>query len=162
MEDFAETVDELRQLAVEAGMRPYRTFSVVVRWSGGERGRGRPEVVSETEIVPSPVVDLGGTGREITSGGGTTRGEARLSKISPRYTEDDLRALFHRQPLPNDHEGFLEIFVDSRDGQTQRRRFVLKGTPQRKPFEWVAKLRPQDQDRARNRTVQRPTRTVER
>lgn len=155
VESFGSVVDEMRQIATDLGVRPYRLFSVVIQWSGGERGRGKPTVVSETEFLPTPVVYLGSTGREATTGGGILRGEARVTELSPRYTEEDLNALFHVNPLGKNQEGFLEVVLDERMGKAIRRRFVRKGTPQYEAdkFQWVCKLLAQDQPRQRDGRV---------
>ena len=153
VEDMQPIVDDARQLNTDFGLRPYRVVSVVVRWTGGERGRGDPVVESEKEFLPTPKVkdysaSLDG---ELKAAGITDRGTIRLSEISARYTEDDLDALFHLQPLPKDREGFVEVRHDRRDGETKRRRFVVEGVPfhDAENFQWVCRLLAQDPDRTR-------------
>jgi hypothetical protein len=163
-EDMGEVVDELRQLHTDLGMRPYRVFSVVLRWSGGEPGRGTAEVVSEREFLPTPLADLRPLTRVVTSGGVVERGGSRLSELSPRYTEDDIKALFFVQPLPKGHQGFIEITVDARDGQSPRRRFTVKSPPIRDAsgWEWTVRLESEDEARTRAGEVQGPRRHYER
>lgn len=156
VESLGGTVDQLRQLAVDMGMRPYRVFSVIVRWTGGEVGRGDAVVESEREFLPRPVVkDMTSVRGVAHAAGRNERGSVELSEVSPRYTEDDIRGLCHCGKLSQDREGFIEIRVDERDGQTDRRRFVVKDVPHRNAegFEWRVRLLKQDQDRARNGTV---------
>jgi hypothetical protein len=157
VEELGGTVDELRQLKTDFGLRPYRVFSVIERWSGGESGRGEVVVESEVELLPTPkVVDIKPVRGVATPAGLDEKGGIRLKEISPRYTEDDIRALFHVQPLGKDQDGFLEVRVDERDGSTMRRRFTIKGTPFRdaEKFEWSAYLTTQNADRSRAGQVQ--------
>ena len=164
MEDLGALADDLRQLYTDIGLRPYRVFSVVVAWSGGAVGRGTPAVVSEKELLPTPEVDLRPVRSEMRTGGKVEEGEARLRQISPRYTEEDVEVLFHRHPLPPGHEGFLEVRVDARDGETERRRFVVRGAPYRKAeaFEWVVGISRQRQDRKPNGQLDERTALPER
>lgn len=164
VESLGGVVDSLRQLATDFGLRPYRIFSVVVKWTGGSSGRGDAVVVSERELLPTPkLVDTASLEGEATPGGYLNRGSVRLVQVSPRYTEDDARALFHVQPLPTDMDGFIEMRIDARDGSTERRRFTVKSVPFRNAgrFEWVVPLTSQQGDRSRSgevlEDVQSPT-----
>lgn len=159
-EELQEVVDEARQLNTDFGIRPYQVFSIVARWSGGERGRGEPTVISEVEFLPTPKVkDYDNLSSELLAGGRTERGTVRLSEISARYTEDDIMALFHVQPLPQEDEGWIEIRHDQRDGETKRRRLVVKGIPfhEGSKFQWVCKLLSQDSDRTRAGQIRDPS-----
>ena len=158
VESLGPTVDGLRQIFTDVGMRPYRVFSVVVRFSGGEPGRGREEVASETELLPTPKLDVRPVTTVILSGGRVERGGARLSEVSPRYTEDDIRALFRVKPLPAGHVGYIESRIDGRDGVTQRRRFAVKGAPFRdaENFQWIVQLGSEDGERSRDGTPRGP------
>ncbi len=155
-EQLGDTVDELRQLYTDFGLRPYRVFSVVVVWSGGASGRGDAVVEEEVELLPTPrLVDMKPVTGKATPAGFDEEGAVMLRQISPRYTEDDIRTIFHLQPLPTDRDGFLEIRVDQRDGQTLRRRFTVKGAPFRDAmkFQWSARLVLQSHDRDRDGTI---------
>lgn len=158
IDSFGDLVDDLRQIAVDFGARPYRMWSVITRWTGGQKGRGEQEVIRETEIVPTPVVTLD-LRAEAKPGGMNEKGTLLVSEISPRYTEDDLRALFCLQPLPEGHEGFIELRMDARDGRSTRRRFVVQGAPERRAdmFDWRVRLREQDVRRDRDGNLQRTT-----
>lgn len=158
VEQLGKTVDDLRQLYTDFGLRPYRVFSVVTRWSGGAPGRGDEALVSETELLPTPVVKVDGLRGELTSGGLTERGTTRLSELSPRYTEDEIRQLFHCEPLPDGLQGWIEIRIDARDGSTERRRFVTRGVPERdaERFQWRSVLIRQDSARTRSGALGRP------
>lgn len=160
VESLGSTVDSIRQIATDLGVRPYRVFSIVCSWSGGEIGRGQASVIHETEFLPTPkLVETSGVRGTPRSGGIAERGDATLRELSPRYTEDQIRALCGTgaaidakgNPLGKAVEVWLEVRVDARDGNTQRRRFVVSGQPFRNvdDFEWRATLLRQDQDRSR-------------
>lgn len=162
VESLGGVVDDLRQLATDFGLRPYRVFSVVVKWTGGSSGRGDAVVASERELLPTPkLVDTTGLRGEASPAGAFNRGSIRLREVSPRYTEDDVRALFHTQPLPADTDGFIEVRIDSRDGITERRRFVVRSVPFRdaQRFEWVVPLESQQGDRSRSGEVSDDTKS---
>lgn len=153
VESLGETVDSLRQLYTDFGLRPYRVFSVVYEWSGGDVGRGLPRVISEQEMLPTPrVIETSGVSGELRSAGLVERGTVRLEQVSPRYTEDQVRLLFFQYPLPPGKQGFIEMRIDSRDGSTERRRFIVRGIPFRdaQGFQWRVTLLRQDEDRTRS------------
>ena len=152
--DLGEVVDEARQTLTDLGMRPYRVFSVVERWSGGAIGRGQPKVIQSTELVPPPFVDFMPLARRYGSAGSVERGDIILRKISPRYTEDELFALVRPVTTPGE-AAYIEIVQDGRFGALgalpRRRRFVVSGTPwlDQARFEWLVKVRAQDNARTR-------------
>lgn len=154
VEQMGSVVDDLRQLNTDFGLRPYRVFSMRVRWTGGDVGRGECVVVSEREFLPTPRFDdMSGVSSTLRSGGLAERGTTKLREISPRYTEDEVRGLLCCSlTLAPGVEGWIEVAMDSRDGSTQRRRFVVSGVPFRNAgrFEWTANLLRQDQDRSRS------------
>lgn len=153
-EELAPVVDEARQLMTDLGMRPYRVFSVTLRWTGGERGRGASEVVSEREFLPTPrVVDLSGMRARAQENGVELRGDVRLREVSARYSDDDVRGMFHGCQQGAQFETFIEIREDARDGaEPRRKRFVVEVEPYRdaQRFEWVVVLSGQDGARARD------------
>lgn len=150
VESMAPIVDEMRQMAVDAGLRYYEVFTVVVRWSGGERHRGTPTVLSEQPFLPIPEVSgTSGVDRELRAGGSVRRGGIWLRKLSPRYTIDDILLLFPRELRP-DEEHFIEVRGDARDGaNTPRDRYVIAGRPERKAWGWEVRLIKADEDRTR-------------
>jgi len=155
VESLGNTVDSIRQIAVDLGVRPYKVHAVRVKWSGGEIGRGTPETVLDQAIVPTPRIrNVTSVNRESTTAGTSEKGNIRLDRISPRYTEDEIKYYFSTQSdLGVDEEGFVEIYVDERDGQTQRKRYVVSRVPERRPdkFDWVVTLRKQEDNRQRDR-----------
>lgn len=155
-EELGPVVDEVRQIATDLGMRPYRVFSVTVRWSGGTSGRGRAEVVSEVELLPTPrVIALDAMKARAMAAGVVIRGDIRMREVSPRYTEDEVRGLFCADKQRPELDVFIEVRHDERDGKTDRRRFVVEVVPYRdlKRFEWVAVLSSQQGDRDRDGQV---------
>ena len=155
-ESILPAIDAARQIPVDLGLRPYKVHSVVLKWSGGAPGKGTAKVESDIPFLPVPTIEWdSGHDKRALSGGVVERGSATLTKISLRYTEDDLAALFHSSPLPADREAFIETRIDQRDGQTVRRRYAIKGLPYRdqsKKWEWRVKLIAQDADRERDGT----------
>lgn len=148
--DFADTIDSMRQLNTDAGMRPYRVFAVVVEHSGGEVGRGDPQVVTEVELLPTPLVQQRGIRRKLGPGGKSDAGYTEITELSPRYTEEQLQRSFHVQQLGEQHEAFYEIQMDRRaSGDRPRRRYVLRDVPFYDPenHQWVIRLSAQDQKR---------------
>lgn len=154
VEDLGGIVDDIRQIATDLGARPYRVFSVTYRWTGGEIGRGTPEVVSETEFLPTPLVSMKPITQFVTSGGVIERGGTTLEELSPRYTEDQIQALCHgdRTCSGPGFQTFIEVTQDRRDGASPRRRFTTDSAPVRDPddFEWSVRIQKQDGDRSRS------------
>ena len=151
VDSLGETVDELRQVRVDLGATPYTVHAVRVKWSGGEVGRGTPEVVADVPLLPTPELRaISSWERSLEAAGTVERGDSFLTGVSPRYTEDELDS--YLATGAEAEEAFIEIRVDSRDGETKRRRFVLAGPPERRPtkFDWRIKLRRQDGDRLRD------------
>lgn len=153
VEELGEVADDLRQIYADAdiGLRPYTVHVVRTAWSGGEIGRGEPEVTLDVPLLPIPKLTMTGLSRDSKEGGALERGDARLEQISPRYTEDELDGYFG---AVEGEEAFVEIRIDERDGETKRRRFTLARPPIRRPgkFDWLLVLRRQDGDRLRNGT----------
>ena len=153
VESMGATVDSLRQLYTDMGLRPYRVFSVLVRWTGGAVGRGRPEVVREVEFLPTPRLrEVSSVRTELRSGGRVERGTVWLEQISPRLTEDEVRRLVAPSGLGAGEEAWIEVRIDERDGNTVRRRFVTSGVPERdaEGFQWRVRLVRQDEGRSRS------------
>lgn len=149
VEDLAEEVDDLRQILVDEGLRPYEVWSVVVRWSGGERHRGTATVVSEKPYLPVPKVSgLSSGNRELRAGGSVKRGQVTITGLSPRYTAHDILHLFPRD-LAAGEEHFVEIRLDARAGNPLRLRYVVSGFPERRALDWIVRLTKQDENRDR-------------
>jgi hypothetical protein len=152
MARLAPTIDAARQLAVDLGMRYYDVLSIVVRWSGGERGRGDPTVVSERRFTPTPkVTGVKDGDRQSMPGGTVRRGDVELTKISPQYSYDDVLGLLPRD-LRSNEEHFIELVGDGRDGRPPRSRYTVIGDPERTPTGWKVRLTKADEDRRRDGT----------
>ncbi len=146
----AAMMDEARQALGDAGLRTYEVWSIVVRWSGGERHRGEPRVISELPFLPTPKVkNISSVNRELRAAGQVSRGEVVLEGLSPRYTVDNISVLFPGQLQPGD-EHYIEVRGDARDGEAiQRQPYVASGTPERRAFDWTVRLTKQDEARTR-------------
>lgn len=94
LDDLLSTIDDLRQLATDLGVRQFRVFVEQVTWSGGERGVGTPTVVS-SELTPAPAVTFPPSSSaavhyEHTPAGRLEEGDALLTEVSLTYTEAEL------------------------------------------------------------------------
>jgi hypothetical protein len=157
VEDLGPIVDDIRQIAVDLGARPYTVHVVRLRWTGGEIGRGQAEVSLDEPLLPIPLVrDIGQHERRLTEGGTAERGNAVMTGVSARYTEDELETFFCQV---DGEEAFLEVRIDQRDGTPKRRRYTLARPPERRPtrVDWRMVLWRQDSDRQRDGS-RRPTR----
>jgi hypothetical protein len=160
------TVDKIRQLYTDLGLRTYRVFLVVTDWSGGERGRGTMTELARTEILPTPRVDgVTGVSQILHATGLEEEGSISVSQISVKYSEDDLLGTV---PLVQDStdrrtgkksvEFFWEVVEDrgvcDPTGATtaRRRRFTPSGAPElsKDTFSWKINLKKQDIDRSRS------------
>lgn len=152
VEDMHGVVNDARQMLTDFGLRPYRVFSVKVRWTGGAVGRGEPVVIEEREFLPTPEVSVRPVRRDLRAGGAVERGRTTLRQINPDLTEDEIRGLCHcGAQHATGVQGFVEVRIDERDGSTVRRRFTVASAPAREAgaFQWVVDLEKQDENRTR-------------
>jgi hypothetical protein len=159
--DLTDVVDDVRALAADFGIRPYRTFLVHAAWSGGAEGEGVLRVVSRREVVPPPEVrDVSGLAQVLRATGVGEEGDVVVGKISPRYSEDDLVGLTpdlvdpgNARTLAPGVDFFWEL-VEARptNPAPRPRRFRVASTPSlsRSGMEWRVTLRKQDGDRGRD------------
>jgi hypothetical protein len=154
IEQLTPVADRLRSVRDRVGLNPWRTFVVAYRWTGGARGRGKPELVKEIELTPRPrLVDAMGLKVAPTPAGLIAEGVVRLVEISPRYVEDDLDLLF--QARPADEEVLIEMRLDGRDGPTpERYAFRPAANPSREAgkLAWALELRAVHDPRTREGT----------
>lgn len=149
--DLVEVVDELRDLYAQFGARDHRTFLVHTQWSGVRRGEGVQQVISETELLPSPeIVDL--RTRQVTSCGSIEQGDLEASEISLIYTEDQLMGRgAGGAPIDPRREFFWELrtFDDDLD---RRIRCTPTGPPirQQQEMQWRMRLSVQRPSRGRD------------
>lgn len=147
-------VDCIRDLNACLGARIHDVRLVRTRWSGGVRGRGVEEVISDEPILPAPLVrDLSGV-RSYQSGvGAIERGSVVVSEISLRYTEDELQGNYPGgAPIPPNENFYWEV-VNISSGE--RRRFLPDGPPTPDPlkFEYRIRLTRAQENRSRSGEV---------
>jgi len=140
-----DCLDELRQIAADFGARPYRVFLVRTLWKGGKRGRGPEQVISETEILPTPKVEtMMSVQLQMLDVGVDEQGGMTVSEISPRYTENQLLGRNEDGTEIADNETFSwEISMHRGDSDDQkRRRYNVKGVPSYEPtgLQWKVSL----------------------
>lgn len=166
-QQLVPVVDEIRQLATDFGIRPYRVFLVHIAWTGPVRGAGDAVEISRREILPTPqVMDMSATTKELAAIGLTEVGGIRLAKVTASLTEDDLLGRTPDLLLPDGTraqkqtiEFFYEV-VQQRPAGLQsaaRRRYVPDSAADLKPAlaGWTISLRKQDADRARDGSMSR-------
>lgn len=161
VEELGSVADDLRQLATDLGARPYRVFSIVVGWTGGAVGRGDQSILEETELLPTPSIDLSTIRYIVTSGGKTDDGRVKMYEVSPRYTHDEIKTLFSRQLGPAEQQ-FIEVRLDERFGADPvRHRLTLSGVPyyDATGFQWVLSLLVQQEERKRTGELSERERT---
>lgn len=145
-------LDDLRQIAVDLGARPYRVFLVRTRWSGEERGEGVETVISEEELLPVPKVEaMSPINRSLMDGGIDEVGGLQITEISPRYTEQQLLGYSSLgQQVPQNETFSWEITLMRGDDEVHtRRRFLVQGTPsyQAEELQWSVRLTRAGSDR---------------
>lgn len=150
------TADMMRDLYTKFGLRPYVARIIHTKWSSGNRGRGVEEVVAELVIEPTPKIsDLTGVTEIITPVGLDEVGELLLTQISGAYTEENLRGEFPDGTMPDlDTQVYYEIEFPVPGGDSERRRFALRGAPYYRAggFQWSLRLERTREDRNRDGT----------
>ena len=124
--------DNLRNLKTKLGARPYRVRIVRTRWGGRKRGVGVEVVTQVLELVPTPlVVDLGTMQEVVSEVGVVETGQATVTEISGRYSEDHLLGVdADGNPVGHADSLYYEIQYIRPDGApTERKRFHLASTP---------------------------------
>jgi len=80
------SLDEIRQIGTDLGLRPYRVFLVHWQWAG-EKGVGRPREISRREILPTPRVrDMSQASFLMSQFGMTEAGGIFIDRISAKYS----------------------------------------------------------------------------
>lgn len=148
-------VDKIRDINTQMGLRPYRVNIVRTRWSGGVRSRGVEQVISELEILPTPlVVDMRSLSEVVTAVGVEDEGMVQLQQISGRYTEEHLLGNGPNGAPPGaDVNVYYEIEFFRRDGgPSEKRRFIREGIPMylAGQVQWQITLVSATENRARN------------
>lgn len=152
-------VDNLRNLLTTFGMRPYEVHVVRTRWTGGYRGVGQEVVISDTPILPTPLIEsLDGISRIVNGIGLDEQGTVKLSEVSGRYSENFLSGNDEfGNPQDDDTQWFYEVQFPTpgtvSDG-APRRRFFPSSSPTYDPdrFQWNITLTRSHVDRMNDGT----------
>lgn len=147
---FVPLADNLRDLLTRFGLRQYAVSTVRVRWSGGRRGVGVAEVVESVPLLPVPrLAPLDGLSEVAQSVGLEEVGSLELSKVSGRYTEEQLRGYREGGAVPVDEEFFYEVTFFPQGAAPQRRRFYPRSPPAYHAgrLQWTIRLEKSNEDR---------------
>ncbi len=132
IESLSKVADNVRGIAGNMGLRPYEVRIVTVRWTGGYRGEGVPEVVSLLRLEPTPLVEsISNIDQRLEAFGLDDVGNIQISEISLRYNED---ILLGRSSTGDDPAEDTEVFYEvnlrtSLQGDPVLRRFTPTSTP---------------------------------
>jgi hypothetical protein len=166
MSRLVPSIDKIRQVASDLGLRPYRVFMVHVLWTGDRPGDGQPVEISRREILPTPRIrDMSATTEVLSSFGRVEEGGIVVDRISAKLSEDDLLGVTPDLLDPaiartgkRNGEFFWEV-QENRPGfpRTIPRRYVPSGTPtlMRGGLHWRLPLAKQMVNRSRNQTFDR-------
>lgn len=152
---LAKVADKARDLNTKLGLRQYTVKVIRTQWTGKKRGLGVEEVVSETDILPTPlVIDVGAIAEQLSPFGRNETGALMIEQISHRYTEDFLLGVdpLGRQPGP-DEQVYWEVQFYRPDGQpAERRRMRLAQAPFYNPMKlmWTVTLESTNENRQRD------------
>jgi len=130
--NLSKVADNIRGVAGAVGLRPYTVSIIKVRWTGGRRGDGVPEVIDTLMLDPTPLVSsISDLDQRLESYGLATMGIVQVSEISLRYDEDVLLGNDEDgTPPADDVEVFYEIALrTSLQGDPVLRRFTPVSTP---------------------------------
>lgn len=148
---LAPCVDQLRDLEVCLGARTRIVRMIWTSWSGGERGVGQEMVDREVVLTPLPTVkNVEDLSVELQNIGSTEVGVVELTGISTRYSENFLTGKAQDgTPVPKDQNFYYEIEDPDVSLFPVKRRFTMKGPPDRDDldFMWKVKLVRTAQDR---------------
>lgn len=156
---LAPTIDRIRQLSTNLGIRPYRVFLTWTRWTGEVRGEGEELLAKQVEILPTPKVDsLDRVSFSLFAAGTLPVGSIQVSEISAAaFTEDVLTGravpVLGEDEVPPPYEFFYEVVEDGRgDPDPVRNRFRLLTKPFRRAgkVDWTIMLEKEDADRDRD------------
>lgn len=152
-------VDQVRQRAVQLGLRPYRVSLCWESYTGEERGEGYARELRRIEILPTPkVVSLDAVAMQQYSAGILPLGSIRLEKVSTTFTQDQLTGrkfsnVEKEDDVPPNVAFFYELQEDGRgDSPAERMKFRLASVPWRRPgrIEWNILLERVSEDRSRS------------
>lgn len=133
--------DSLRNLQVKLGIRTYQVRIIKTRWTGGYRGDGVEVITAITDILPTPLLTIGGLSEQVQSYGLVEDGTVNISEISGRYSEQQLLGWSSdTHPPAEDEQIFWEIEYPQISGSPARkRRFIPVSAPAYNPesLQWT-------------------------
>ncbi len=136
---LSPTVDRLRQLATNLGLRSRRVFLVWTTFDGGQRGEGDEQLIAKIELLPTPKVsELVGQQFLGYAGGVLPTGSLRIEKVSAGFTEAQLMGreipgVPGLTTIPQPYDFFYEMIEDGRDLlRPIPMRYRMFGSPYRK------------------------------
>jgi hypothetical protein len=138
--EVAPVLDEARGIIEELGLRPYRVFLVIDRYTGPERKQGALEERKLTEIKPAPVVRFASTAKIAMSGGLLQEGSATLEEISRTFTKEQLRGkTIAGDDLPKELDFWIAVIAR---GERHAERYQPASDPVLEPTSWSMSIRP--------------------
>lgn len=144
------TMDAARQVIADVGLRLYRVFFVIERWSGARIEEGTLQATRYEEILPPPDVRHLLASRIASSGGVYEDGAVLLSKITRSLTREQLLGLTESGDQRPRNERFSYGLLPR--GQALVELFKPTGRPTLEPLAWSIALNPT------NRRIQPPVR----
>jgi hypothetical protein len=113
LQRFAPALDRVRQVATNLGLRSHRVFLVWTLWDGQQRGEGDESEVARMELLPTPKVEgFDALQLQSFSAGVLPVGTIRVSLVSVRYTEDQLRGRIIPPDVPYSAPCVPSVFMD--------------------------------------------------
>jgi hypothetical protein len=134
-------VDDLRELATEFGIRPYRLLAVIRTWDGTEVGDGAYTDVS-VEYTPRPVVKpFTSIRNRLEPCGLMEAGFAVIEELSLSYTYPEVTGVGIGLTVAQE----FKLALAEGEGQLQPTRFFVHDAPpfsdREKTQGWILKLR---------------------
>ena len=83
--------NQSRSTIADVGLRPYRVFLAIGKYTGPRRKQGPLIELELTELLPRPVVEFVSSSKLALAGGLSQEGTVILRQISRTYTEEQLR-----------------------------------------------------------------------
>jgi len=166
MSRLVPSIDKIRQIATDLGLRPYRVYLIHILWSGDRVGDGHPEEISRREILPTPRIrDMSATTEVLSQFGRVEEGGILVDRISAKFSEDDLMGAtpdLIDSDSPRTGKRNAEFFWEVQENRPgcpnpPPRRFAPAGAPtlMRGGLSWRLPLTKQMVNRSRHQTMDR-------
>lgn len=137
---LGSTIDASRRVIASLGLRTYRSFLVVERFSGDERGDGELAERTFVEIDPPPAIDFLSASRIAASGGAYESGAVQASKITRTLTREQILGLTESGDPRDRRERFAWGIVQR--GGVLVKLYRPVGEPILEPLGWRVALNP--------------------